>query len=288
MPRHRRRLKRNARRLLITSLVTLIVVGAGLSYVWWRRSLPAPTPQPTPPVAETPTEPVVPPTTPPTTPSAPTTPKLTGGKIDSRGAIPVVTSGPTGANRVALTFDGGWEYVQTQSLLDALAAADVKATFFLRGAWIEGHADLAKAIAAGGHEIESHSYAHSDMTKLTDAEAKSDLDHDQAAHLSVLGHSPDYFRPPYGASNAQLLTRLTDYGIKGAIMWTIDTIDWKSPGTDVIVNRASGATDGAIILMHIGGAQTVEALPRVIAALRAKGLTPVTLTQLLGDRLSTR
>jgi peptidoglycan/xylan/chitin deacetylase (PgdA/CDA1 family) len=72
-------------------------------------------------------------------------------------------------------------------------------------------------------------------------------------------------------------------------MWDIDTIDWRpeedggptaSDMVDKVVSRAQG---GSIVLMHLGGFNTFEALPAMLAGLRAKGLEPVTLGEMLGQ-----
>jgi peptidoglycan/xylan/chitin deacetylase (PgdA/CDA1 family) len=70
------------------------------------------------------------------------------------------------------------------------------------------------------------------------------------------------------------------------IGWNVDPRDWAAPGTDEIVARVLGAvTPGAIVIMHDGGGprpQTVAAVPRIVAALRARGYRLVTVPQLLG------
>lgn len=48
---------------------------------------------------------------------------------------------------------------------------------------------------------------------------------------------------------------------------------------DKVVERAQG---GSIVLMHLGGFNTLDAIPGIVAGLRAKGLTPVTLGTLFG------
>lgn len=276
-------------------LVAVAVSVAGCALPWPRaRIAPEPpiavTPQPEspspPPSSSSPPSP--PASTLPPSAAEPPTSGGSPGRIDRRGAIPVVTSGPTGGKRVALTFDAGWEYTQTPALLAALDKLGVKATFFLRGAWIVDHPDLAKEIAARGHEIESHSYSHPDMTKLTDDQVKSELDRANQAFQTVLNLKPEYFRPPYGAWNKHLLDLLAARGIKASIMWTVDTVDWSNPGVDKIIARAAKAEDGSIILMHLGGGQTAEALPQIVADLKARGLQPVTVRELLGNTLQAR
>lgn len=276
---------------VVTVVAAILVTsgsGCGFRLPFWRREAnrpPATQPPlsaPQPPAAEPPatavdTSPVVPVDGPPA--------GAKGGIIDRRYAIPLVTSAPAGWKRVALTFDAGWEFELTPKLLDLLDAAGIKATFFLRGAWVNDHPDLARDIAARGHEIESHSYTHPDMTKLTDDEVQTELDKEDRVFADILALQPAYFRPPYGAWNKHMLELLGDHGSRAAIMWTVDTLDWESPGVDAIVAKAATAKDGSIVLMHLGAAQTIDALPQIIADLRARGLAPVTLKQLLGASL---
>ncbi len=71
------------------------------------------------------------------------------------------------------------------------------------------------------------------------------------------------------------------------VLWTVDTADYRRPGVKAIVDAAlAGARPGAIILLHDAGgdrSQTVAALPKIIAALRARGYRLVTVPQLLVD-----
>ena len=76
------------------------------------------------------------------------------------------------------------------------------------------------------------------------------------------------------------------------VLWTVDTNDYLRPGVNAIVDRAvDGARPGAIILLHDAGgdrSQTVAALPRIIAALRAKHYQLVTVPRLLLDNPAPR
>ena len=51
-----------------------------------------------------------------------------------------------GSNRIALTFDSGWEFENTESLLDLLDSYGVSSTFFVRGMWVKDYPELAKEI----------------------------------------------------------------------------------------------------------------------------------------------
>jgi peptidoglycan/xylan/chitin deacetylase (PgdA/CDA1 family) len=77
-----------------------------------------------------------------------------------------------------------------------------------------------------------------------------------------------------------------------AFNWDVDGKDWLRPGTQLIEQRIIAQLHpGAIILMHDGApdnekqdrSQTVAALPAILAAIKARGLRPVTLPQMLAD-----
>ena len=93
--------------------------------------------------------------------------------------------------------------------------------------------------------------------------------------------TPTVFRPPYGSYNA------TTRKVVGApmILWDVDTLDWKTRSTDATVASAVGdARAGSIVLMHDIHAPTLDAVPRVVAGLRERGFTLVTVSQLLGPQ----
>ena len=70
-----------------------------------------------------------------------------------------------------------------------------------------------------------------------------------------------------------------------SVLWNQDSLDWKRPGVDAIVeNSTKNVTSGSIILMHDGGGnrdQDVEALPKIIEKLQAEGYEFVTVTELM-------
>jgi len=72
-----------------------------------------------------------------------------------------------------------------------------------------------------------------------------------------------------------------DFGFK-IILWEVDPLDWKEPGSDVVASRIIAATrPGYIILSHDIHSQTVDAMPKVFDALLAKGYKFVTVSELI-------
>ena len=129
-----------------------------------------------------------------------------------------VRSSRSVAPRIALSFDDGpsqW----TPAILDLLAAAGARATFFVLGDSIDGREDVLRRIAAEGHELGNHGHSHRDMRELSDAEIVDEL-RSTADRIEALGLArPGLVRPPYG-EGAERLERL---GVGPVVLWTIDT-----------------------------------------------------------------
>jgi len=182
---------------------------------------------------------------------------------------------------VALTFDATYGDNQTHRLLQILRNNNIKATFFLSGIWLINYPHLVRAIAAEGHEIGNHSYTHPHMPLIPLAQVNNQIIRTDALINNISGLSPYLFRPPYGEYNQAILNTLASLGYV-TIMWTIDSLDWKSPGVDQITSRiVDNIEPGAIILMHQSASQTAEALPQVILRLKGKGYNFGTVTQVL-------
>jgi len=180
---------------------------------------------------------------------------------------------------VALTFDDGPHKDYTAAILAILQQEKIPATFFELGNNIKRYPALSKAVVSGGNLVGLHSWDHKDFTKLTAAQIDSQLGRTQTAFKAATGWETSWFRLPYGNSTPQVDGQLVTHGFRLAY-WTVDTNDWKRPGPDAIVAAAlKGARPGAIILMHDGGgdrSQTVAALPKIIAGLKAQGYGFVT------------
>lgn len=182
---------------------------------------------------------------------------------------------------IALTFDDGPHPVQTPAILEILRKYDAPATFFLIGQNAHWHPDLVKAIDAEGHLIANHSWSHPQLNRIPTAKVRTELGRTCDLVEKALGASPRFARAPYGAWHAPSLKVCAALGME-PMGWSIDTLDWKSPGSATIRSRVlTGAAPGAIVLAHDGGgdrSQTVEALAHYLPRLLDRGYTMVPLT----------
>ena len=200
------------------------------------------------------------------------------------GNVPNVTytAGSRSQPYVALTFDDGPHATLTPRLLNILRERNVKATFYVLGPNAKRNPGIMQRMVAEGHELGNHSWTHRVMSKApTDAMMKEFQDtHD--AIVAACGVAPKSQRPPYGAMTKPQRALLKEKFGYPCILWDVDPLDWKKPGSSVVASRIhSGTRNGSIILLHDIHAGSVEAVPAVLDGLIAKGHTFVTVSQLL-------
>lgn len=197
-----------------------------------------------------------------------------------------VYSVPTDRKVVALTFDISWGDKRAAPILDILENKNVKnATFFLSSPWSKTHPDLVKRIAESGYEIGSHGHKHDNYSSYSEEEIRKQISTAHGMLTDLTGKAPKLIRMPNGDFDKRVLRIADDLGYK-VIQWDTDSLDWKNPGVDTIIQRVVGkAHPGDIILLHASDSckQTHEALPVIIDQLRAQGYEFVTVSQLLGQ-----
>lgn len=181
---------------------------------------------------------------------------------------------------VALTFDDGPSVGTTDKVLDVLKENDIVASFFLIGQKItEESAYLVKRAHDMGCTIENHSKTHPGMTGLSDEEILEEISYTTNKIEEITGEKPAFFRPPY-IDYDQRLFDLVDLGF----ICGYGCEDWlPEVSTEERTRRIlEQAHPGFIILVHDmeGNTQTVEAIKKIIPALKEQGYEFVTIRDL--------
>ena len=185
--------------------------------------------------------------------------------------------------QVALSFDAAWGNEDTQTILDILAAHNVKVTFFMTGGWVEKYPEDVKKIAAAGHDLGNHSENHKNMSQLSASQQKEEIMKVHEKVKELTGVDMNLFRPPYGDYNSQLILTAKSCGYL-PIQWDVDSLDWKDYGVDSIIQTVTQHKhlgNGSIILMHNGAKYTAQALDTVITKLQEQGYELVPISQLV-------
>jgi peptidoglycan-N-acetylglucosamine deacetylase len=183
------------------------------------------------------------------------------------------------AKAIALTIDDGPDPLYTPQVLEVLHQYRVTATFSMIGVHVAAYPDLARSVAAAGHEIANHTWTHADLAKMPAHAVHAELVQASRAIRAATGVHPGLFRAPYGAWSAEVI-RECEHLKMMPLDWSVDPRDWARPGTrSIIHNILENTRPGSIILEHDGGgnrAQTVAALRVVIPALLHEGYHFVT------------
>jgi len=182
---------------------------------------------------------------------------------------------------VSLTFDAAWGNEDTQALIDILGKYNVKATFFVVGAWVDKYPESVKALFDAGHEVMSHSNDHAHFSKLSESDIVTNLNTCNDKIEKVTGVKPTLFRCPYGEYDDHVVKTVNSIGMT-AIQWNVDSLDWKGISASEITQRVmSRVVPGSIILFHNAAIHTPEALPTIIEGLIANGYDIVPVSKIL-------
>jgi peptidoglycan/xylan/chitin deacetylase (PgdA/CDA1 family) len=215
--------------------------------------------------------------------------------------------GSPAVSTVALTFDDGPNGRCTEAVLDALAALHAPATFFVLGKNVAtaGNEGLLGRMVREGHVIGVHGYWHGvrrlfwqDVTEDDIRAAMREVGDALGRDGVVSAPRVRFFRPPFGFLLEQTAKAARRAGVH-VVEWSVSVHDWRPElsGTDITKLVLEQARPGDVILLHDGDRTLqrsaercvdrqplIQALPMLVPALRARGLEPVPLAQVLGLR----
>lgn len=211
-------------------------------------------------------------------PSTKSSPKA---KLEKKNpAVPVVQLKSTvnynvPKGKVALTFDDG-PSKYSKKMVDVLKKYKVGGTFFYIGTNVKNYPECVKYAKKNGFSIGSHSLSHSRFTALPIKKQEKEILQSNQLIKQITGEPVVLFRPPYGAKNNSTVKLAQKYNLD-IVLWNIDTEDWKSRNSKIIIQSIKKEkTSGSIILLHESQA-TLNALPQIIEYLQKQDLEIVSL-----------
>jgi len=184
----------------------------------------------------------------------------TGGTADGASGMPALATltfatvwpPPVVAFPFTLTFDDCGSPDQIQAILSALADRSLHAIFFPTGLCRDQLPWLVPTLLAAGHRVCNHTYSHPDLSRLSAPAIRSEIERGVSVGC-------DLFRPPYGAMDrgGRVAGVAASLGYR-VQLWDVDTRDWAGTPADVMV--AMIRARGGVVLMHMQGPHTVEAI----------------------------
>jgi peptidoglycan/xylan/chitin deacetylase (PgdA/CDA1 family) len=183
---------------------------------------------------------------------------------------------PLGDREVVLTFDDGPWPPTDRKILAALAQECVRATFFLIGRNAAAYPELLRKMAAEGHTVAHHSFAHPNLKYMKPEAAIAEIDRGIAAVEAALHGTASttpttpFFRFPYFESTPAALETLQKRGIAvfGADLWASDWVPMTPAQQLTLLTERLQAARKGIILLHDPKSQTAGMLPAFLRYLR--------------------
>ena len=190
-------------------------------------------------------------------------------------------SGQGRADHVAVTFDDGPDPAWTPAFLDALATWRVRATFFMLGSMAAREPALAAEIAAAGHEVAVHGWAHRYTVLRRPGAVAGDLARARDAVADATGAQPRFYRPPYGVLSTGALAAARRLQLT-PVLWTCWGREWTPGATPrtVCATLTRNLAGGATVLLHDSdctsppgsAAAALGALPLLLEECAVRGL----------------
>jgi peptidoglycan/xylan/chitin deacetylase (PgdA/CDA1 family) len=197
----------------------------------------------------------------------------------------LIASGPPTRGEVCLTFDDGPDQVATPHVLDALAVAGARATFFLQGSNANAQRALVKRIHDEGHDIGHHSWSHSPPSETAAATLAEESVRTRELLRTVAGVETNLFRPPHGKLTVAKLIRLWAQR-QTIVLWSADPGDVFQHSAESFVQwfEFNPPRPGDVILLHDRAPVLREGLPHLLTLVKSSGLRFATLGEWIERR----
>jgi len=194
-----------------------------------------------------------------------------------------VVAGDSNVIHVALVFDDGPFPDHAPKLLELFAKEKVHVSFSLIASNVETHADLAKAIVAGGDEINNHSYSHCHPKDCDDAKLDREIAGAQEIIKQSTGFMPKWYWPPFLETDdrvraAAAKAKIVVYSLKQVVV--SQDYDRSVSGAEIKRKATTNVRDGSVILFHEWRDETYEQMPAILAELRRQGCVFLTFIEL--------
>lgn len=183
---------------------------------------------------------------------------------------------PTMDKKIYLTFDEGYEYGCTPSILSTLKEKDVKAVFFVTKPYAQQDPELVRQIIDDGHILGNHSVTHPSAgipsLSLTDQEQEVMGNHEYIKQN--FNYDMFLFRFPAGKFSEQSLAVLNNCGYR-SVFWSFAYLDYdvnNQPNeAESLQKMIDKLHPGAIYLLHAESWTNTNVLGQFIDKARELG-----------------
>jgi len=218
-------------------------------------------------------------------------PAASTGSTDSRtqasargGPAQFIASGPAASGSVAFTFHTNGDPALCNKLFDDAKRLQVPLTFFVVGNWLHDQPAVAPRLLADSHELANHTYTHPSLGQLSASQVADEIVRCRDELAAATDGQARWFRPSgLDIPTQVILEEAGKAGYATVIGYDVDPLDYQDPGAAAVADRVRERIHpGAIVSLHTSHQGTVDAFADIVESVRAAGLRPVTVSDLLG------
>lgn len=197
-------------------------------------------------------------------------------------AQPETSRAPAVTDAVALTFHGDGPPYLAEQLLAEAEKAGARLTVLAVGRWLAQYPEMAARVLKGGHELGNHTENHLAVDRMSPSRAFDEIEQCALRLEKLTGSRGRWFRQSQGQHASPTVRAAANRaGYEPLLSYDIDSRDFLNPGPTAIEQNVLGQVQGGdVVSMHFGHPQTIVALPRILTALKARGLHAVTASEL--------
>ncbi|MCB9412681.1 MAG: polysaccharide deacetylase family protein [Actinobacteria bacterium] len=179
-------------------------------------------------------------------------------------------------------------------VLDYLESSGTKSTVFVTGLWAQEYPDAMTRMAGNPlYELANHSWDHDAWTydcyglPVMNGDPVEEVTATSSLIAEYTGAWPRYFRFPGLCHDADDVALVASTGA-ATVDYDLDGSDAFAENPQSVANAlAAQASAGSIVVLHLNGVPnapvTAQILQALVPALEAKGLTPVTMSELMAE-----
>ena len=177
---------------------------------------------------------------------------------------------------IYLTFDEGYEYGYTESILDTLKEKGVHAVFFVTEPYAKAEPALVQRMIDEGHVVGNHSVTHpsAGIPSLTVEQQQEEVMGNHQYIKDTFGYEMNLFRYPAGKFSEQSLAVVNNCGYE-SVFWSFAYLDYdvdnQPDQAESLQKMKNKMHPGAIYLLHAESATNAAVLGDLIDAAQTQG-----------------
>jgi len=191
---------------------------------------------------------------------------------------------PGEGNRIVLTVDDGVSSPVVGAFAQFARDTGTRLTFFVNGAnpsWSDNAPALRPLVDSGQVQMANHTWSHPNLTRMGLSAAADQIRRNADFLRDTYGaDGAPFFRPPFGARNADIDRVAADQGFASVTLWSGDVGDSAPESESSLVARATKSFQpGQIVLMHANLPTITRCYGQLLDLIQSRNLQTATLRE---------